>query len=147
MWTLKLIKAGHILVVILVQHLNIIGLCITPVYHWHNNNPTCIYNCTQSIHTFKDVENVFFFIMIQCNKYDWLVWKSLATEMGRHIVFSSDVCLSVCLSVTLSCLLFIFWTPGWIYKLLCTNVYEWWDDVQCLCLTNVWSRSRSQFKI
>jgi len=24
---------------------------------------------------------------------------------------------------------------------------KWWDDVQCLCLTNVCSRSRSQFKI
>jgi len=24
---------------------------------------------------------------------------------------------------------------------------EWWDDVQCLCLTNVCLRSRSQFKI
>ena len=29
-------------------------------------------------------------------------------DMGRHIVFSSVVCLSVCLSVTLSCPLYIF---------------------------------------
>ena len=123
--------------------------------------------------------------------------------MGRHIVFSSVVCLSVrlsvCLSVTLSCPLYIFWTPGGIYKYLCTNItYDetmcsvyvwprsvqcqghnlrlnivwlyfvstlyllnprwvlqitlhtcqiWWDDVQCLCLTKVGSRSRSQSKI
>jgi len=45
-------------------------------------------------------------------------------ELRRHIVFSfvvclsvcQSVCLSVCLSVTLSCLLYIFWTPGGIYK-------------------------------
>jgi len=41
-------------------------------------------------------------------------------KIGRHIVLSSVVCLSVrlsvCLSVTLSCLLYIFWTPGRIFK-------------------------------
>jgi len=115
------------------------------------------------------------------------------------IVFSSVVCLSVHLSVTLSCPLYIFWTPGGIYKNLCTTVkynetmcsaYVWprsvqgqghnlrlnivwlyfvsalyllnpwwnlqitllkcqlcWDDVQCLCLTKVGLRSRSEFKI
>jgi len=26
------------------------------------------------------------------------------------------VCLSGCLYITLSCPLYIFWTPGWIYK-------------------------------
>ena len=28
----------------------------------------------------------------------------------------NQVCLSVCLSITLSCPLYIFWTPGGIYK-------------------------------
>jgi len=32
------------------------------------------------------------------------------------------ICPYVCLSVTLSCLLYIFWTPGGIYKYLCSNV-------------------------
>jgi len=108
-----------------------------------------------------------------------------------------SVCPSVCLSVTLSCLLYIFWTPGGIYKQHCTNVkYDetmciahvwprsvqghhlrfdivwlyfvsalyllnpwwdlqitlhkcqvWWENVQCLCLTKVGSRSRSQSNI
>jgi len=68
-------------------------------------------------------------------------------EMGRHIVFSSVVCPSVCLSVTLSCLLYIFWTPGGIYKKTLHKCQEWWDEVQCLCLNKVSWRSRSKFKI
>jgi len=37
--------------------------------------------------------------------------------------------------------------PWWDLKILLLKCQVWWDDVQCLCLTKVGSRSRSQFKI
>ena len=79
-----------------------------------------------------------------------LMYYASPHEIGRHIVFSSVVCLSVCLyiclSVTLSCPLYIFWTPGGIYKLFCTNVS--YNKTICnVCLTKVSWRSRSKFKI
>ena len=49
-------------------------------------------------------------------------------------------------SYTLSCQLYIFWTPGRIYKKLST-CQVWWVNVQCVCLTKVGSRSRSLFKV
>jgi len=46
----------------------------------------------------------------------------------------------------ISCPLYTFWTPGGIYKITLHKCQVWWDDVQCLCLTMVGSRSRSQYK-
>jgi len=37
--------------------------------------------------------------------------------------------------------------PWLVLQITLHKCQEWWDDVQCLCLTNVCSRSRSQFKI
>jgi len=70
--------------------------------------------------------------------------------MGRHIVFSSVVCLSVRPSVRLS-LRHTFLSPiyllnpWWDLQITLYKCQVWWDDVQCL--TKVGSRSRSQFKI
>jgi len=69
-------------------------------------------------------------------------------EMGRHIVFSSVVCLSVRLPV---CHAFVsalyLLNPWWNLQVTLHKCQVWWDDVQCLCLTKVGSRSRSQSKI
>ena len=71
---------------------------------------------------------------------------------GETYCFSSIVCLSVCPSVCTSC----FRVRSISFKLLVgfTNNFAqmsrrlvWLDDVQCLCLTKVGSRSRSQSKI
>jgi len=72
----------------------------------------------------------------------------LPHEMGRHIVFSSVVCLSVRLSVCPS----RFGVRSIYFEPLVgfTNLHKchlWWDNVQCQCLTKVGSRSRSQSKI
>jgi len=37
--------------------------------------------------------------------------------------------------------------PWWDLQMTLHKCQVWWDDVQCLCLTKVGSRSRSQFKI
>jgi len=88
--------------------------------------------------------------------------------MRRHIVFSSVVCLSVCLSVCSSVrpsvrpsvcpsvrlsvrhafvsALYLL-NPWWDLQITLHKCQIWWDDVQCLCLTKVSSRSRSQSKI
>ena len=80
----------------------------------------------------------------------------LPHKMGRHIVFSSVVCLSVRPSVRLSVRLSVRHTfvsalyllnPWWDFQITLHKCQVWWDDVQCLCLTKVGSRSRSQFKI
>ena len=42
-----------------------------------------------------------------CSAY---VWPRLVQGQGQN------------LRLNISCRLYIFWTPGWIYKLLCTNV-------------------------
>jgi len=61
-------------------------------------------------------------------------------EMGRHIVFSSVVCLSVCLSVRMSVrhtfvsALYLL-NPWWDLQITLHKCQVWWDDVQCLCLT------------
>jgi len=75
-------------------------------------------------------------------------------EMGRHNVFSSVVCLSVRPSVCLSRLSVRpsrFRVRSISFKLLLQITLHkcqvWWDDVQCLCLTKVGSRSRSQSKV
>jgi len=69
-------------------------------------------------------------------------------EMGRHIVFTSVVCLSVRLSV---CHAFVsalyLLNPWWDLQITLHKCQVWWDDVQCLCLNKVSSRSRSQSKI
>jgi len=65
-------------------------------------------------------------------------------EMGRHIVFSFDVCLSVRHAfVSALCLL----NPWWDLQITLHKCQVWWGNVQCLCLTKVGSRSRSQSKI
>ena len=80
----------------------------------------------------------------------------LPHEMGRHIVFSSVVCLSVRLTVrpsvrpsvrhTFVSALYLL-NPWWDFQITLHKCQVWWDDVQCLCLTKVGSRSRSLFKI
>ena len=66
-----------------------------------------------------------------------------AHKMGKHIVFSLIVCLSICLSVrhAFASALYL-WIPWWDLQItqMCTNV--WWGDVQCVWLTKVSSRSR-----
>jgi len=37
--------------------------------------------------------------------------------------------------------------PWWYLQITLLNCQLFWDDVQCLCLTKVGSRSRSEFKI
>jgi len=37
--------------------------------------------------------------------------------------------------------------PWWVLQITLYKCQVWWDDVQCLCLTKVGSRSRSQSKI
>jgi len=37
--------------------------------------------------------------------------------------------------------------PWWDLQITLHKCHVWRDDVQCLCLTKVWSRSRSEFKI
>jgi len=37
--------------------------------------------------------------------------------------------------------------PWWDLQITLHKCQVWWDDVQCLCLTKVGSRSRSEFKI
>jgi len=85
-------------------------------------------------------------------------------EMGRHIVFSSVVCLpvhlsfrpyvslsvrpSVCMSVRhafVSALYLL--NPWWDLQITLHTFQVWWDNVQCLCLTKVGLRTRSQSKI
>jgi len=79
------------------------------------------------------------------------IWQSLLTylclphEMGWHIVFSSIVCLSVRPSHFVSALYLL--NPWWDLQITLHKCQVWWDDVQCLCLTKVGSRSRSQSKI
>jgi len=76
----------------------------------------------------------------------------LPHEMGRHTVFSSVVRLSVRPSVRLSVrhtfvsALYVL-NPWWDFQITLHKCQVWWEDVQCLCLTKVGSRSRSQFKI
>jgi len=65
--------------------------------------------------------------------------------MRRHIVFSSVVCLSVCPSRFR--VRSISFEPWWDLQIFLHKCQVWWDDVQCLCLTKVGSRSRSQSKI
>jgi len=80
----------------------------------------------------------------------WILYYVSPHEMGRHIDFSSVVCPcvrpSVCPSVTLSCPLYIL-KPWWDFQITLHKCQVWWDDVQCLGLTKVGSRSRSKFKI
>ena len=69
-------------------------------------------------------------------------------KMGWHIVFSSVVCLSVRLSVHhafVSALYLL--NPWWDLQITLHQCQVWWDNVQCLCLTKVGSRLRSQSKI
>ena len=72
--------------------------------------------------------------------------------MLRHIVFSSVVCLSVCLPVRLSVrhafvsALYLL-NPWWDLQITLHTCQVRWDDVQCLCMTKVGSRSRTQSKI
>jgi len=77
-------------------------------------------------------------------------------EMGRHIVFSSVVCLSVRMSVCPSVRLSVRHTfvsalyllnPWWDLQITLHKCQVWLDNVQCLGLTKVSWRSRSQSKI
>jgi len=55
---------------------------------------------------------------------------------------------SVCPSVlhTFMSALYLL-NPWWDLQIILHKCQVWWDNVQCLCLTKVGSRSRSQFKI
>ena len=71
-------------------------------------------------------------------------------EMGRHNYCLAPlyVCPSVCLYVRhafVSALYLL--NPWWDFQITLHTYQVWWDDVQCLCLTKVGSRSRSQSKI
>jgi len=74
----------------------------------------------------------------------------LPHEMGRYIVFSSVVCLSVRPSVCPSRFrirsIYLL-NPWWDLQITLHKCQVWWNDVQFLCLTKVGSSSRSQFKI
>ena len=80
----------------------------------------------------------------------------LPHKMGRHIVFSSVVCLSVRPSVrpsvrlsarhTFVSVLYVL-NPWWGFQITLHKCQVWWDEVQWLGLTKVGSRSRSQSKI
>jgi len=69
-------------------------------------------------------------------------------KMGRHIVFSFVVCLSVRPTVCPSNFRVrsISLNPWWDLQIILHNCQVWWDDVQFLGLTKVGSRSRSQSK-
>jgi len=74
-------------------------------------------------------------------------------EWGDVLFFSSVVCLSVRLSVRPSVCLSHFRVRSISFESLmgCFKTLHkcqiWLDNVQCLCLTKVGSRSRSQFRI
>ena len=73
------------------------------------------------------------------------IWRDIYVsphEMGRHIVFSSVVCPSV--RHTFVSALYLL-NPWLDLQITLHKCQVWWDDVQCLCLTKV--GSRSQFKI
>ena len=63
-----------------------------------------------------------------------------------------SVCPSICPSVRLSVrhtfvsALYLL-NPWWDLQITLHKCQVWWGDVQCLCLTKVGSRSRSQSKI
>ena len=59
-----------------------------------------------------------------------------------------SVCPSVRLSVrhTFVSALYLL-NPWWDFQITLHKCQVWWEDVQCLCLTKVGPRSRSQFKI
>ena len=77
-----------------------------------------------------------------------LAYLCLPHEMGRHIVFSSVVCLSVRPSVRHTFVSALYLLNPWLdFQITLHKCQVWWVDDQCLCLTKVGSRSRSQFKI
>jgi len=69
-------------------------------------------------------------------------------KMGRHIVFSSVVCLSVRLSVRHTFVSALYLLNPWQdLQITLHKCQVWWDDVQCLCLTKVGSRSRLHLRL
>jgi len=58
-----------------------------------------------------------------------------------------SVLLSVCLTVCHAFVSTYLLNPWWDLQITLHKCQVWWDHVQCLCLTKVSSRSRSQSKI
>ena len=85
-------------------------------------------------------------ILQELNTFSWIYVSPPPPnkKMGRHIVFSSVVCLSV--RHTFVSALYLL-NPWWDLQITLHKCQVWWVDVQCLCLTKVGSRSRSQSKI
>jgi len=89
-----------------------------------------------------------FFLRRTCT-YLLLVIMSPPMKWGDILFLASlSVCPSVCLSVRhafVSALYLL--NPWWDLQITLHKCQVWWDNVQCLCLTKVGSRSRSQSKI